>query len=251
MGGEVTRTMDPTHLNAVANHPDVRPWLGGKGELDLSLTLADPQNVALVTDHGGFVCLRKDAGLYDVHSLFLPDRPRRETVDAMRDGLAFMFAETDCVDLVTQVPSNNPAAAGLAALGHFTPRFTQVGVWPAPDGAIDVTWFGLDLWTWTMRAAEPLAAGHIFHAQLEAAKRASGSALVTHADDDTHDRAAGATYLMALAGNAVKAVTFYNRWAVVAGYVPITLVSLQPVILDIGDAVMSMRNRELQVLLCR
>lgn len=247
----MTRTMHASRLNTVANHPDVRPWLGGKGELDLSLTLADPQNVSLVTDSGGFICLRKDVGLYDVHSLFFPDRPKRETVQAMRDGLAFMFAETDCVELVTQVPSNNPAAAGLAALGHFTPRFTQASVWPVPDGALDVTWFGLDLWTWAMRAHEPLNAGHAFHAQLEAAKLATGSALDTHADDETHDRIAGATYLMALAGNAVKAVTFYNRWAVVAGYVPITLVSLQPVILDIGDAVMSMRKGELQVLLCR
>ena len=38
----IARTMDARHLNAVANHPDVRPWLGGVEKLTPGMPLVPP-----------------------------------------------------------------------------------------------------------------------------------------------------------------------------------------------------------------
>ena len=46
----MTPTKDAAVINHYANHPDIRPVIGGDGELDLSNAIYDPQ-FALV---GGF-----------------------------------------------------------------------------------------------------------------------------------------------------------------------------------------------------
>jgi hypothetical protein len=49
----LTETRDPATINGFANHPEIRPHLGGAGVLDLSAGLTDP-NVFLFGEHGGF-----------------------------------------------------------------------------------------------------------------------------------------------------------------------------------------------------
>lgn len=245
------RTMDATVLNRVANHPDVRPWLGGEGALDLTETLAQPQNVGFVTEHGGFVAICLEPGLYDAHSLFLPEGRGEHARLAMRDACRYMFMATDCVELVTKVPENNPAAAGLARLAGFEKRFTRYGGWPTEAGPCDVGFYGLTLGRWILRESVTSNAGIWFHDRLKAAKEATGSALAVHEDDRTHDAFAGAAVLMCRAGNVIKAVQTYNSWAVVAGYQSIGLVSVTPPVLDVRDAVIELKDQDMEILLCR
>jgi hypothetical protein len=56
---------------------------------------------------------------------------------------------------------------------------------------------------------------------------------------------------MIRAGNAEKGVEFYNRWARFAGYALIFAVSLQPVVIDVVDAVVGLGPEGMEVLLCR
>mgnify|MGYP003654839164 CR=1 FL=1 len=44
---------------------------------------------------------------------------------------------------------------------------------------------------------------------------------VDHEDDAVHDRYVGAAISMIRCGNADKAETVYNKWALMAGYAPI------------------------------
>jgi hypothetical protein len=92
--------------------------------------------------------------------------------------------------------------------------------------------------------------GRAFHTKLDRA-RPEGSTLTDHPPDETHDRAAGAACLMILEGAAAKGVGFYNRWAALAGYPPIALRSLTPVVIDIGaNVVVQLRKSKMEVLKC-
>ncbi len=246
----LTRTMNGAALTGVANHPFVRPWLGGSGFVDLTAACADPANVALETDGGGFLLLGKGGGLYEAHTLFVPEAGRKAPA-ASREGFLYLFTHTDAVEVVTMVPSNNAPAGKLAHYVGFTPRFTRQAAWPTEDGVIPAEYFSLTVEQWALKSDDCLAAGVAFHGALERAKEAAGSALDIHADDEIHDRIVGATCLMARAGNAAKGVAFYNRWAVTAGYAPISLICENPPILDVIDAVVTPGGDFLEVLLCR
>lgn len=231
--------MDGSFLNEIANQPDVRLWLEGDGAIDLTPVLASTAHVALVNADGGFVYLASGGGVYEVHSIFRPGA--KSAVGAARESLRYMFTATDCVEVVTKVPLANRAAKGLALACGFDKLFLSGGA----------EYFSLTFARWRARDPEIEAIGHWFHAELEAAKIAAGSPLPIHADDEAHDRAVGASILMARAGNPLKAADTYSAWARLAGYAPINLISLHPPIFDVVDAIVQIHPDALEVLQCR
>lgn len=56
---------------------------------------------------------------------------------------------------------------------------------------------------------------------------------------------------MIRAGQVAKGVQFYNRWASLAGYQSIAVLSVTPTILDVRDAVIEVRGGQMEVLQCR
>lgn len=242
----LSRTVDASFLNSVANNADVRPWLGGNGVLDLAPTLADFRNFGLVTDAGGFVLTAHGPGVYEVHSMFLPSAGAA-AIAAMRAGMGYMFTRTDCFQLLTKVPDDNRAALGLARAGGFRLAFHRPDCWNGGG----VKHFAQTVEDWALGNAALEADGEWFHATLEAAKLATGSDLPTHPHDAAHDRIVGATVQMMRAGNVAKAAFFYNRWARFAGYGPIQLLNQTPAVLDLGDAVVELRDGNMEMLTCR
>lgn len=239
------RTFDPTFLNRVCNHPEVHPWLGKEGEIDLTASVLDINNFALVTDGGGFVLMCHEPGIYEGHSQFLPEG-RRQTLRAMFDLLGYMFTRTDCHTILTQVPDNNPAAQALARKGPWREFFRREDTPRGPTSFMGVT---IDEWAqWN---GELEADGEWFHQALEAGKKAHGSNLPEHPHDPAHERAVGAAVKMIRAGNVEKGIGFYNRWANFAGYAPINLLSDQPLVIDVMDAVVGLDGNDLEVMLCR
>lgn len=240
--------MDATFLNEVANHPAVRPMLGGDGVLDLSTLLANPLNVALQNEHGGFLFCKQDEGRYDLHTLFLRSGRGNALLKAAAFAARYMFTRTDCTEIVTRCPEPNKAADFMVRRCGFRPLFERAGAWA--DGS-SIRYFWLSFEDWRAQDAVIAQEGHAFHELIETAKHEAASALPVHPDDDAHDRAAGAAVLMAKAGQARKAAWSYNRWAALAGYAPVALLSETPPILDIQDAVLGIRDGALEVLLCR
>lgn len=247
------RTMDADYLNAVANHADVRPWLGGdEPSLDLSATLANPENVALVCEGGGFVGVKLEPGVYECHSLFLPEARGDIAKAAMVEGLRYLFVQTDCIDVRTKVPHGNKAAQGAARFMGFSPQFTLERGWKMHDGTMGgVDCLGLSFVKWLGRDTGVEAKGAWFHERLEARKAAHGSTIPAHHDEPAHNRAVGAAVLMFEAGNPIKAQAAYNQWARFAGYSPIHLLGLNPVVIDVVDAIVSIQEGDMEILLCR
>lgn len=248
------RTLDAETLNAAGNHPEVFPHLGLTGEpgdLDVSGLVANPANVAMANEHGGFIGENLGNGTYEVHSLFTPEG-RIGLARATAQGLRYLFTATDCMKVVTKVPACNRPAAALARVSGFVPVFDRADAWGAPDGVrCAVSYQAITFDQWKARDPELEAEGHRFHDALETTKAAAGSELSTHPDDPAHDRAVGAAALMIRAGNVAKAVVLYNEWARFAGYAPITLLSLTPPIIDVLDAVVTARDGEMEILSCR
>ncbi len=141
------RTFEADSLNAVANHPAVRPWLLGAGPVDMSPLVADCANVALVNDDGGFLLTPSGLGDYEVHTMFVPGAV--DPLAAARECAAWMFSRTDCMRIVTKVPRANVRARALADAMGFRLLFV------VPDWDC----LGLEIDDWAMGlAASPYAA---------------------------------------------------------------------------------------------
>lgn len=84
--------------------------------------------------------------------------------------------------------------------------------------------------------------GEWFHHRLEAERCALGIDVAPHADDPEHNRAVGAALMLAYTGRVTEAVEFYNRWAAACSYMPMKVVSTQPLMVDIGDGVLLLEN---------
>ena len=87
--------------------------------------------------------------------------------------------------------------------------------------------------------------------ETEAAKNEAGASSPIHDDDDAHDRYVGAAVAMIQGGQFVKAIHFYNRWAVLAGYATVSIIADNPVVIDIRDALIAVRGEDFEVILCR
>jgi hypothetical protein len=235
------RSMDPAFLEGIANREDVRPLIGGIGPVKLGQLLADPQNFAFECDEGGFIVQRLFAGRYECHTIFVPGKGGRAAIRLMREAQEFMFLQTPCDELVTKVPHENAPADGLARMGGF------VQLWENEA----TSYRNLTLDTWVRTCSTLSERGHAFHDQLEAAKVAAGSTLPIHPEDEAHDRYVGTAVAMITSGNVGKGIDTYNRWAVFAGYAPAALVSVNPVVVDIVDAVVTLRDGQMEVLKCR
>lgn len=242
------RTMSADFLNEVANDEAVRPFVGGTGLVDVTSIVTNPQNIALVNDHGGFIFVRDEATRFELHTLLLPDGRGADVLPAFEEAARFIFTATDALEILTKIPASNRAADLMARRAGFVPIFTRSGVWP--DGS-DVVFFALSLDAWRAKDSTLWAEGEAFHDLLLAAKFGAGSELPVHGEDEAHERAVGAASLMARAGNAGKAVWMYNRWARFSGYATIEQVGIAPVLLDVRDAIVGVSGDLLEVVLCR
>lgn len=243
----IKRTMDATFLNQVANHPEVRPWLGGEGSLDLTEAANNPANILLEADGGGWVLHPIMPGVYELHTMFLPEARGRSYFAAAAEALRWMFTQTDALEIVTRCPDDNGGARMAASVVGFRERFRREDAWK-PGVGVSYQVFSVD--DWFVRDKECLAAGRAFHEALEAAKLAAGSTLPVHPEDEAHDRAVGACTLMIRGGYMAKGVSFYCRWASFAGYA--TIEALSPTLVDVRDAIIEVRaDGTMGVLTCR
>jgi hypothetical protein len=244
----ITRTMDATFLNEVANHPEVRPFVGpGSEPLDLMALLSDPENVALQAEHGGWLLICLSPGVYELHTVFLPAGRGAEYFAAAHEALRWMFTRTDCLEILTRCPDDNPAARMAAVKVGFRERFRREDVWQSGLGeACGASYQALTVDDWMKRDPAIAYVGHDFHVTLENEKLVRSAESPVHPEDEAHDRAVGACFLMAQHGQMNKAVGVYNRWARFAGYAQITMLS--PTILDIADALLEVIDGEMKVL---
>lgn len=107
-------------------------WVAQDDEPRIPLAEVFDQWVCLESDEGGFVFVPMGEGVYEVHTLFLPDA--QHVLACGREAAQIMFTATDAVRLVTKVPVDNVPADRLtqkmgASLTHIEPAaFLRGGV---------------------------------------------------------------------------------------------------------------------------
>lgn len=250
----IERAVSAYRLNEIVNDPSIYPWVCGSllgHPLDLSDVVADRGNVALVGEHGAVIFARHQPGFYEAHTQVLPSGRGQWTLAMVNEALRWMFCRTDAVEIVTRVPRGNYAARALARAISGVYEFTAHRGWVFENNIIPADIFALRIQDWIKTAPALSARGHWFHERLQEEYEALGVADELHDDDEAHDRHVGAAVEMMFGNQPHKAVVFYNRWAVMAGYAPVEIITETPLTIDIRDAVLAVRNNNFWVMTCR
>jgi RimJ/RimL family protein N-acetyltransferase len=126
----ISRTLNRRLMESIANHPEVRPHIGGDPEapLDLTAFFENDQNIALVGEHGGFLCGWSAPSVYEIHTMVLPEGRGQWAYDLAKAGRNWM-EEFGALHLWTRVHPDAP---------HVR-RFTlKAGFKPAGQNTIDL-----------------------------------------------------------------------------------------------------------------
>lgn len=120
------RAVDPAFLESIANHPSVRPYLGGDGKSEFRTEDTWAQTIALEWPEGGLVFLRHAPGLYSGHFVFLPHTP--DVAGKCREALDYMFTQTDAERIFGTTPLPFKHAIRTAKRAGFRHTHTANGL---------------------------------------------------------------------------------------------------------------------------
>lgn len=237
-------------INEIINHPSIYPTICGfhTEPLDLSAVAANPAHVCLVGEHGCVLFIKHQPGIYEFHTSVLPEGRGARMIEGSQFAFNWMFTKTDAFELLTKCPYGNVAAkAGAKAVGCSL-RFTTRPLWPSGGNLVPIDVYSVILQEWVRTANHLVVQGKSFHKLLDIAYTEQGKNLSAHEEDEVHDRYVGATIEMIRGGQIVKAISFYNRWAVMSGYKAISLISTDPLIIDIDEAKLKIVNNTFEVM---
>lgn len=237
-------------INEIVNHPTIWPFVKGYCTQPLDLTeLIKHQNyIGLVGEHGCVFFVKHQPGIYEFHTSVLPEGRGAWMVQGARYAFNWMFTKTDAFELLTKCPHGNiPAKAGAKAVGCSL-RFTTRPIWPFFDKMVPIDVFSIIIQEWAKNADNLVETGKWFHNNLEMQYNKRGKPVAIHDEDETHDRYVGAAIEMIREGQANKAISFYNRWACMSGYKNISIVSTEPLIIDIDEARLKINKDNFEVI---
>jgi hypothetical protein len=214
------RDFNADFLNQVANDPAVKGGAKLEGIADLSqfVTL---DNVVLSYEAGCFLLINKGSGTYEVHTLALKEgrgNILRENIDL---AMEYMFLQTDCLRLVTTAYKDNPASTALSEV-YFNNKGETEGY----------KYYELQYQDWVVKCDKARDEGESFHLGVE----------TNHDEDTVHDYHVGGAILLLKNGNIGKGAEMYNAWAAMSGYELITILSVAPLILQIGQMTVIYHN---------
>jgi hypothetical protein len=92
----------PERLEAIANSPRVRPYLGGEGRIAAGDTWG--RTLALEWPDGGVVFMAEGDDVFDAHLVF--DRGAHDTLHKCREALQHLFTRTRARKVTGNFPTN-------------------------------------------------------------------------------------------------------------------------------------------------
>jgi hypothetical protein len=120
------RTFDAGKINALVNHPAIRPAIGGDGAsvLDLTEAVADRDNVFLLGEHGGFSLIWTAPDCYEIHTFITPEGRGRAAYQLARAGRDWM-ADYGAKHLWTRIPKDMTAVQRFTLAAGFSCRCSK------------------------------------------------------------------------------------------------------------------------------
>lgn len=240
----LTRVTDASGVNAILNDPSVRPWVAdvAEGEIDVSDRVSNPANATLLGDHGAFFCFKYTMGVYEVHTAIRREGRGEWAREFAEAGARYMFAETDCVELLTRVPQGHVAAKALTEAMGFDFQFETPPECVFKGQKVPARVYSLTLQKWFPRADGMEESGAEFHAWLN--KRVGDGA--PHEPDPAHSRIVGVTMAMILGGQVRKGVVFYNTRSFAARHATITLLNETPPMIRFDAGVLTVQDGQVR-----
>jgi len=232
------RVFDPAELNAMAWRDDVFPHIAQAGmrpeQMDFTVPLSNQRNICIEHKGALFFLECMEDGVYEIHT-FAP--PKFGVRPLFMGVCGEMFLKTEAVEIFTRTPAcHDRAITGLEKLG-LRRLFERPDCWATQDGRCGLITWSLPALEWMTSTGVP-EAGHLFHEQMN-----QQGVDPQHEDWDVHDRVVGAALTMIRNGFFDKGMTLYNRWARVAGYMPLRV---EPLV-NVGNAVISISDDKVTV----
>lgn len=252
----ISRAQDATQLNAILNHPQVRPWVAntGDGILDMSMVVADTRNIILMGEHGGCAFLFVQPGVYEVHTQVLPQGRGAWTRALTEACMRHMFTRSDAYEIVTRIPAGHIAAKAAAEAQGMRHEFTRESGVVFRDRRTAVHIYSFRLQDWAPRAPGLIDTGRWLHERMEKEAKRLGITTPTHDEDENHNRYVGASVEMVFGGHPAKGVGFYNRWVTLArqsrgGVLQhVALVSVNPTVVRFDIGLMKFHADDIEVI---
>ncbi len=245
---KLQRQVSANHLNEICNHPSIYPWVHGQvqGPLDFSKVINEESpHVNLMGKHGGMLFVQHQLGFYEEHAHVLPAGRGKWAYGMVVEALHYMFTQTDAVEIWGRVPHGNLRARALmrAIARDFkgAKQFRSERGWIIDDKIVPADIYSLTIQEWMRNAPNLVVWGEWFHSKLDEEYRRLGREGIQPSNSDAN-RFIGAAVEMIRGGQPNKGMVFYNRWARMADYTPLTLVNLDPVMINIGDALLELHG---------
>jgi hypothetical protein len=243
---ELRRSADAVEFNAILNHPDILPMVSvpGQESLDATPLVDDPKNYLLAVDGatpagmrfqwtGAILFAQHDPGIFEVHTNFLKGWRGQFAVEASLAAYRWMFTHTDAMTLLARAPDCWPQVGKFCEAVGATFEFARPDCWPGPDGPSSCDFYALRYDDWVIQNYAALA------------DSASGFPLASI------ENYVGVFVETLYGGQPDKAVILYNRFARFGGFPGIALLARDPVIIDIGTAVLQIGEGTFKVLKVR
>lgn len=237
------RVFEAGRVNAIVNDPSIYPYVKGPvvGPLDLSGVVANGQNIALVGEFGCVIFIIQDMGTYEAHTSILPEGRGKWAVEFVRGCLHHVFTRTLAVEIWTRCPQGNRGALALVHRINATFEMRVERGYVVDNREIPADIYAIRVQDWMRVSPDLEARGAWFHDRLEEEYERLGVTVPVHAEEAVHNRYVGAAVEMIMGGQVQKAAIFYNRFAQMAGYAPLRIISVDPVTIDIQDVVLIIR----------
>lgn len=199
-------TLDFDFLNYVANHPKVNPtaFPNSNGAYQDLRDMKEGTVFLRWKEYGFFALVPMDSDdfSYTVHTMFLPETPSEEVIEAVDQGFYYTFLCLDADKLYTSACSSNFPALRLSRKVGWNEDFSRPSM--IKEGSVE-HFFSMDILDWIYKQDYLASIGEQFHGIVEET--------TNHGHDAIHDKVVGAAIVMFQCGNAIKAVCTYNAWA--------------------------------------
>ena len=122
-------------INAVINHPAVRPHVGAPdaGYLDVSPIVADPENLFPMGEHGGFALIHTGPGEREVHTFITPEGRGRWALDAAQEMIS-LARDNGTHRLWTKISLDQPHVRRFAVMSGMKDTGETVEEFGKPYG---------------------------------------------------------------------------------------------------------------------